>query len=159
MSENLSADVLAAMLAEETAVFEIWLLELDAVGWPGALRLASCDFEVEHGGDVFAPSSFKITPPAVGDDVAGITASLTIDNVDLEHVARMRGVEGSSIAARFTWVSSGDLETAQIGWIEGEISVINGDERQISASIMVEAVLDRPLCERRMDPANAPGLF
>ena len=156
---NLTDAALAAMLAEETEVFEIWLLELDAQGWPGALRLANCDFEVEHGGEVYAPYSFKITPPAVGDDVAGITASLVLDNVSLEHVARMRGVEGSSIAARFTWVSSGDLETAQIGWIEGEISVITGDERQISASITVEAVLDLPLCEKRMDPAHAPGRF
>ena len=157
MRTSLSASMLEAMNAQETGEVILPLVKLTQDGWNEAIRIVPNLEQITHLGEVYDPLAFEITLP--DEEEAGVpVVEWRADNTDRRMVEALRAVDGT-VKAEIVLIRASDPDTIEVGPIEVEMRAARYDAREISGTMGVEPILERPFGHMILSPKNAPALF
>lgn len=166
MPRPLSNAAKQAIYAQQTDVAFIVLLTIDHTTFAAPIRVASDPFELLPNAGVRGVLSrsneyiylpFIINMP-VQDDTGISKASISIDNISREMVARVRQAT-SALSITIEIVLSSDVDTPEISASDFKLERVSYDALTVSGDISVEYFDLEPFPSKRFTPSDYPGIF
>ena len=166
MPRQLSNAAKQAIYAQQTDVAFIVLLTINHSTFSEPIRVASDSYEllplsgvrgVASRGNEYLYLPFAINLP-VQDDTGVARASISIDNISREIVARVRQAT-SALSITIEIVLSSDVETPEITAAGFKLERVAYDALTVSGDISIEYFDLEPFPSRRFTPSDFPGIF
>ena len=166
MPRPLSNAAKQAVYAQQTDVAFIVLLTIDHDTFTEPVRLASDPYEllpiagvrgVESRGEEYLFLPFIINLP-VQDDTGASRASISIDNINREIVARVRQAT-SALSITIEIVLSSDVDAPELTADDFRLERVSYDAFTVSGDISVEYFDLEPFPSMRFTPSAYPGIF
>lgn len=157
MSRVTSAELKAAVFAQETDEQFIVLLTLDHADLDAPIRVNSSGEDIISRGDTFVAYPFSIVLP---DDVEDRPprAKLQIDNIDRVIVQTIRTIT-SAPTITIEIVRAADLDTVEASFADFRMQKVTYDVNTVQGELTLEEFITEPYPARVFSPADFPGLF
>ena len=153
---SMSAAAKAAAYAQQTKEVFLLLVQVDHSALPDPIRVACNTQDVEHGGETFVGTYFKMTMPDESDEVP--RAQVVLDNVDRKIVDAVRAV-GSPPTVTMTVVLASSPDVVEFGPFPLLLVEATYDAGLVQGSLIYDDILNEPYPPEKFVPALYPGLF
>lgn len=157
MSRNITPQTRAAIYAPETDEVFIILLTLHHAGMEAPLRVCSGGQEVTSRGEAFVAYPFALTLPE-DEDGRAPRARLSIDNVDRQIVAAVRGLT-SSPQVLIEIIRAAAPDVVEATFEDFRFTNITYDSRAVTGDLTVEDFTAEPYPAASFSPSLFPGIF
>lgn len=121
------------------------------------IRLVNNAEDIISNGNTFTAFPIQVVLPP-DDQEAAREVQIQMDNIDLSIITELRQVT-SPVEASVQMILASDPDTVQLSLEELKLKNINYNEKNITASLMMDDFLGVGLTSERYNPDNFPGIF
>lgn len=157
MSNSLSPELLAQLLAQESSDPFLTLVTLSHSSFPDDIRLVNNTVDIVSNGETFTAFPMRIMLPT-DDGETDRQVSLELDNISLELITEIRSVT-NEIGVKLHMILASIPNDIQYSLEELKISQVTYDKNKISCKLIMDNFLTVGLTSERYTPTNFPGLF
>lgn len=157
MSRTISASTRRALYAAESDDAFIILLTLAHADLAAPLRVCSDAADVISRGDVYVAYPFDLSLPDDEEDRAP-KARLTIDNVDRQIVATLRGLATSPVLT-MEIVRAAEPDVVEASFRDFRLRNVRYDSQVVQAELTIEDFTSEPYPAGSFSPSLFPGIF
>lgn len=155
---NPSAAFKKAVFASQTGEAFLVLVAISHPSLAAPLRVTSDGVPTVSGGETFVAYPFQIELAAEGDDVAP-RIRLTIDNVDREIVAAIRGAGLAAPTVTVQVVLGSDPDTIEAEFPDFKLRQADYTALTVEGELALEDFTTLPYPYLTFTPSRFPGLF
>lgn len=162
--EDLSAEVIAAMMGRETGVVVLYLLDITHEDLDTPIRLVNNTEDVISGGNTYTAIGFDVLPPN-DKDAAPRGARLSIDNASQWFTPTLRTLSGEFLVtiklAIPTDASASPpvFDGVEIEYLPAQLLSLEYDDVTVSGTLSYENLANAPYPGEFFNPQHFQGLF
>lgn len=160
MREELSADALRAIFAQETDEVFVMACQIDHPEWVEPVRLVSDTKDLVYLGNTFRSYPFTANLPEQKEGSLP-SVRLSVDNVTRDYIEGVRNVATPLHGEVYVFRRSiGDVDTMELEPLRLKANKVTYNVSSLSLILSLDAdYLNEPATKDRFLPSNSPGLF
>lgn len=164
MARTLSNATVAAMMAQSTGGYVLWIVEIDHASLVSPLRFVRNPEDISHDGDLYVAREFNIGLGEEREDGFRDT-EIEVENIDQALTPYIRGLE-DGITVKIGIVSVTDagatppeFDTLELDFVPLELVEIDYNASVVRGVLNVARVANRKFPKDDLNPFDFPGLF